>query len=195
MLDQILKFIDFLHRFRAVERRNLVRGQNRNENDVEHSFSLALLAWYVNDTYDLKLNTEKILKYALTHDLVETYTGDTFFYDQTKNIGINKEKLEAEALLKIKKDFAEFSNLSEMIMQYQQRSDKESRFIYALDKLEPILNIYLDGGRNWRKDNITLDMIVTKKTPKVVLNDTVKQIFDELVERLKAEEKDLFGNN
>lgn len=194
-LDQILKFVDFLHRFRAVERRLLSKGQNRNENDAEHSFNLSLLAWYINNTYNLKLDIEKIFKYALAHDLVEAYAGDTFCYDQSEYLSGTKKDRELQALAKIKLEFAEFVELTETIDAYEQRLDPESLFIYALDKIEPVFNTLLDGGKTWRREEITLEMLIANKTPKVALNDTVKQIFDELVERLKAEEKDLFGNN
>jgi hypothetical protein len=78
-------------------------------------------------------------------------------------------------------------------VRYEARVDAESRFIYALDKLEPMLNNYLDGGRTWQRDGVTLDMIVGKKTQKVASDDTVRELFETLLVRLREQEGVLFG--
>ena len=45
--------------------RNTGYKTGHKENDAEHSFQLALVAWETNHQYNLELNDEKILKYAL----------------------------------------------------------------------------------------------------------------------------------
>lgn len=193
MIDtsKILEFVDLLHKFRAVERRVLVRDSERSENDVEHSYSLAMLAWFLNDVCKLGMNQEKLFKYALAHDLVEVHAGDTFFYADTDLIQ-SKQEREEEAARKLKEEYSEFSDLHEIIGRYESKGDEEARFIYALDKIEPILNIYLDGGRTWRKDNVTLEMLRSAKTAKVALDNKVEEIFNELLFKLKEEEARLF---
>jgi len=191
-LEKLLKFTDFLHKFRAIERSLLVRDSERSENDVEHSYSLAMLAWYLNETYQINLEQDKLFKYALAHDLVEVYAGDTYFYHNNEQVLKDKIERELEAAHKIKEEFPDFSELHEIIKQYESRADVESKFIYALDKMEPVLNIYLDKGRTWRKNNVTLEMLEIAKTPKVAIDPTIKKIFKDLVQKLKEEEKSLF---
>ena len=65
-LDNILSFADFLNRFRAVERALRVNGQNRHENDVEHSYQLGMLAWYIVSSNNLPLDAGKVIRGALT---------------------------------------------------------------------------------------------------------------------------------
>lgn len=189
---KILEFVDLLHKFRAIERRVLVRDSERSENDVEHSYSLAMLAWFLNDTCKLGLNEEKLFKYALAHDLVEIHAGDTFFYADSDLIQTKQER-EEEAAHKLKEEYSEFSDLHKFIEGYEKKEDEESRFIYALDKIEPILNIYLDGGRTWRKDNVTLEMLTSAKASKVALSPKIEEIFNELISMLKEEESRLFS--
>ncbi|MBP9821507.1 MAG: HD domain-containing protein [Candidatus Pacebacteria bacterium] len=192
-LDQTLNFIDLLQKFRAIERRTLVKDSDRRESDAEHSFSLAMLTWYVNETYGLNLDTNKLLKYALAHDLVELYSGDTFFYDK-QDIKDGQEKREEEAAHILRENCPEFPELHEIIQRYTKQDDAESRFIYALDKIEPMMNGYQDNGRMWRKEGISLEMIRTMKTPKVAGDITVKKIFEELIARMKDRENELFNN-
>lgn len=191
-LENLLHFTDLLHKFRAVERRLLVRDSERSENDSEHSYSLAMLAWYIKTTHKLNLNTERLFEYALAHDLVEVYAGDTFFYHTNEAVSQDKIKRELAAAETLRTEFSEFPELHEIIEKYEQKSDAESRFIYALDKMEPVLNIYLDKGRTWRKNKVTLEMLESSKIPKIAIDPTISGIFTDLVNRLRAEEKILF---
>src|SRR3989344_1062689 len=147
-LDKILNFIELIQKFRSIERLVHVNGKDRNENDVEHSFSLAMLGWYINDTEKLGLNLEKIIKYALIHDLVEVHAGDTFFYHKDSNMTADKKEREERAAHKLRGEYPEFPELHSIMEKYEKREDKESKFVYALDKIEPVLNIYLDKGRS-----------------------------------------------
>ena len=193
-LDGVLGFYSLLQQYRAIERRVLVKDSDRRENDVEHSFSLAMLAWYVNQSYALNMDTEKLLKYALAHDLVEVYAGDTYFYSEHKD-PVEKKEREEKAARKLQEELSEFPELHTAIANYEKREDRESKFIYALDKIEPMVTIYLDGGRSWRKDNISLEMIKTGKVKKIAEDETVEALFNQLIERLEAGEKELFPGN
>lgn len=191
-LDAILSFTKLLQQFRKIERRVLVNNSARKENDIEHSYSLAMIAWYINATYELNLDIKKVLQYALIHDLVEVYAGDVWFYENDQQILNNKKENEEIAAEKIASEYSEFSDLHKIIKDYEERKDFESRFIYALDKVEPILNIYLDQGRTWKAENITLKQLEILKAPKVAIDPTIDQIFKDLIQKLKNEESDLF---
>ena len=81
-LKNIIKFVNLLNKFRQVERVIHSNGKDRMENDVEHSYQLAMLSWYIISTNNLDLNLDLILKYSLVHDLVEVYAGDTYVYTE-----------------------------------------------------------------------------------------------------------------
>ena len=193
-LEKILTFTKLLNEFRNVERMILIKGSDRKENDSEHSYSLAMLAWYVTTTYNLPFDKEKILKYALVHDLVEVYAGDTYTYTEDKALLDSKEQREKEAAERLKKEFPEFEDLHKLIHEYEQKSDEESKLIYALDKIEPMLYIYLDSGRLWKKRNITLRMIIEHKTEKISVSPTIKKIYDELLTLLEKDKNILFNS-
>jgi|SRR3989344_122660 len=191
-LANLLRFVELLNRYRAVKREIFANSEDRLENDVEHSYQLTMLAWYIVEAERLSLDKNLLLKYALVHDLVEAYAGDTFaFADENKR----QEKVEQEkkALGRLRREFAEFKELTELIGEYEERKNPESRFIYALDKLQPTLNIYLDGGRSWRRDGVTLQMILNYKNDLIAKVPELKQYFDELIFLIKQNEKALFN--
>lgn len=191
-LEEIFKFCALLNQFRGVERVLLVNGQNRLENDVEHSYQLAMLAWFIVSNRSSNLDKDLILKYALIHDFVEVYAGDTNLY--TKDNAHRASKIERERLAakRLKEELSTFPDLHELIHGYELREDDESKFIYALDKIQPILNIYLDNGRTWKREGITLEMIIESKQAKVTLSPEVKLYFDQIVTLLKERKAELF---
>jgi len=191
-LENVLRFVDLLNKYRAVKREIFVNAENRLENDVEHSYQLAMLAWYLAEFDKLSLDKNLLIKYALVHDLVEAYAGDTFAFAD-KGLKLEKIEKERRAIDQLKQEFPEFKELHELIYKYEERADSESNFIYALDKLQPTLNIYMDGGRSWRRDGVTLQMIIDYKNDKISRIPELKKYFDELLLLLKQKNKELFN--
>ncbi|MBX4200149.1 HD domain-containing protein [Candidatus Parcubacteria bacterium] len=182
-MEKLLEFIELTRKFRAVKRRVIFAEDKQQENDIEHSFQLALTAWYLINTDKIKLDVEKALKYALAHDLVEVYAGDTpsavhRSYEAERH---TKKAREEEALKRIKKEFPEFKELHKIIHAYEKREDKESRFVYALDKVMPILNIYLDKGYSWKVNDVKVKDVIAYKKDQIAESPEVKKYFDQLV--------------
>lgn len=89
-MKKIAKLVTLTSDFAAVER--VIRYRKDHfENDAEHSFQLAMLCWSANHQYALSLLDEKIIKYALIHDLVEVYAGDTDAQDDPEKIKTKKK--------------------------------------------------------------------------------------------------------
>lgn len=183
-IHSILDFIALTNEFRAVERLIYVPNgdTNReiNENDAEHSYQLTMLAWYLLSNEDYGLNIDLVIKYALIHDFVEVYAGDTDFYRSDKESN-NKKKREKEAAFRLKKEIPGFQDLHASIEDYEDQIDREARFVYALDKLVPILNIYLGGGKLWKDKEVTLERLLEAKIPKIAISPEVESYFKEMV--------------
>lgn len=192
-LNKLLSFAQILAELQAVERVIRVRGGDRWENDVEHSYSLAMLAWYILDTERLPLDRDLVFRYALAHDLVEVYAGDTYLYSEDQALLASKPERERLAAERLAAEFPEVPEMHAAIRGYVVKEDPESRFVYALDKIEPILKIYLDGGETWQEKGVTLEMLFASKKDKVALSPDIQLYFDELMTLLKKEEKSLFG--
>ena len=188
----ILNIVGLLNKFRLVERTVRVNGADRLENDVEHSYNLALLAWYIIADNKLELDTDLVLKYALIHDLVEVYAGDTYLFTTNEEERSTKVQREKDAALRLEKEIPEFAELHQLIERYETRGDKESRFVYALDKVQPMLNIYTDNGRTWKEKGVTIDMLIKHKKEKVALSPDIEIYFNDLIEMLRENEGELF---
>lgn len=182
-IENLIKFQDFLHDFQRIERVVHVPGREAKENDVEHSFHLAMAAWYLSDDFP-ELDRDRLIRYSLIHDLVEVHAGDTFFYadEQEKSTKIDRE---AAALKRIAEDWKDFPELAETIEEYEQRINDEAQFVYALDKVMPMIVIMNAGGKTWHDYGITFDQQHDAKYEKVKDSKHILPYFNQLIEILK----------
>lgn len=192
ILGDVLQFTKLLNKFQEIERVIYLPGRDRRENDGEHSYQLAMLAWYISDKSSIDLDKDLVIKYALIHDLVEVYAGDTYIYSQNQNDHESKYEREEKARIRIEEEFPDFKDLHALILMYETREDKESRFVYVLDKIHPVLQLYLDEGRCWKEEKVTLQMLLDKKKDKIALAEELRPLWNELEEILIHNEKSLF---
>jgi putative hydrolase of HD superfamily len=189
--EQLVDFIQFTHEFREIIRIARAPNAKRFENDTEHSYQLAMIAWFLIDQNKLKLNKELCFMYALAHDLVEVYAGDTYVLDKKRIL--SKHQREKNAFEKIMKRFSHFKNLTKIIEKYEERKDKESKFIYALDKLIPPIQIYLEGGKLWKEKQMSLNDVIEIKKGKIDSSPVINEYWLEILQELIRNEKKLFS--
>lgn len=177
-IETLLEFTKFCNQFQQTKRMIRVVGENRKENDAEHSFQVALTCWFLVSEYNLNLDLTKVLKYAIVHDLPEAITGDYYFEINEK---IKKEKDEAEkkAITQISEQFPNFKELVTLLHDYNEKADAEARFVNATEKLIPVINIYLDNGITWREEGMTWEVLVPNKDKKISLSKLPAEIWEE----------------
>lgn len=196
-LQKIHTYLHFLDEFRKIKRVMYATWEDRMENDMEHSYQLVMLAWYMVDAYHLSFDMNRIMRYSLVHDLVEVYAGDTYIYSQDTEHLNSKIHREEQALEQIKERFQEFPEMLSYIEQYEQKNDREALFVYALDKIIPVLNCYMDGGRIWKDVSlthitVTLEKLREHKDDKIRRSPELYEFWLQLIEVLEANKKDLF---
>ena len=121
----------------------------RAETDGEHAFTLAMIALSLNERLNMKLDAGKIAQYALVHDLVEVHAGDLSVKAAEADHAL-KNSREHEAYQKIKADFSgSFPWIHQTIELYEARADKESKFVYVIDKYAGALGWLSGEGDGW----------------------------------------------
>lgn len=161
-LEQQIQFIIELDKLKQVFRQTRLCDQSRYENDAEHSWHLAVLAFllseYANDT---ALDLLKVMKMLLIHDVVEIDAGDVFFYDTFHNHEKRQREEQAAQRLFGLLPSDQASHLRELWEEFEQQQTSEAQFAAALDRLQPILqNFHSDGG-SWRAHGITKQQVLT----------------------------------
>lgn len=156
VLKDIIEFCKFAGKLKKTKRTGWAMrvGIKDGESVADHSFRVALMAMVLADMR--KLDTEKIMRMALLHDLGESIIGD---WDalQTKLDGrqAEKQQKEDEALRKIlallPKDIE--SKYLETLKELSARETEESKLFRQLDRLETILQAieYQKEGHDKKK--------------------------------------------
>lgn len=115
----------------------------RRENDAEHSWSLALMACALAPEVDPDLDVGKICTFAVVHDLVELYAGDTSVWASKEKLA-SKAAREQAAVTQIAANFSAFPWIGQTVEAYERKDTSEAKFVYALDKFLNLLVIYAD---------------------------------------------------
>lgn len=169
-----------------IDRNHYLAGTKRRENDIEHSMTVAVLAWFVHDTYSIDLDIAKILKYALTHDFVERYAGDTntFATSDERALKVEREKL---SLDRLSDEFHQFPDMVSTMQGYELRNDEEALFVWTIDKMQALIMGDLDGWRPYQELGITYEEFCAKYSE--LLDKTskyTKEIYEGLIEYCKT---------
>ena len=184
-IDRVIELQKLLLQFRAIKRMIYLPGKlSQKENDVEHSYDLAMASWFLAE-YFPELNKDKIIRMCLAHDLTEVHAGDTFAYGQAKHIA-SKQERERIAADKLAVDWKDFPDLHATIEEYEARSSREACFVYALDKIMPALMNLLGDGYAWHKHHITLADFRAEKEHKVAHSPEILGYYHQLYDLLKS---------
>jgi putative hydrolase of HD superfamily len=148
----------FIADFARIERFPHLADTGRPENDVEHSYGLALTCWFLAPKIAPNLSLEKIFQYALAHDTVEIHAGDTFVFAEQHELD-SKRRREEAAIVRLRKDWPDFPEMTVAADSYLNKADEEAKFVKAVDKILPVLMVNLgEKDKFWHRHKITLEM-------------------------------------
>jgi len=137
MQDKV-QLIKEIGKIKRVKRSGWVReGINNPESVADHSYRVSVMAMIFGKKLDV--NTDKLIKMALAHDLGEGLTGDVVDQRGLKTDTKFKEEKDKEKIEKIKKIFVttnEGSELSSLQEESLKMESEEAKILKQLDGLE-----------------------------------------------------------
>ncbi|MBB6112186.1 HD domain-containing protein [Mucilaginibacter lappiensis] len=195
--EHLLQQVAFIHeidKVKYIQRKTRLFNSDRNENDAEHSWHLAVMAMVLAGHSNEPVDTLKVIKMLLIHDVVEIDAGDVFLYDTIiSHTNTEAERKAAERIFGLlpTEQAEEFTAIWE---EFEAGETAEAKFARAMDRLEPLLQNVSNKGGSWREHHVTYDKVVQKKSiiqqGSQTLWDFAKALIDESVEKgiLKKEE-------
>ncbi len=129
-------YFEFNHLKQLYRRGWLEHGitEERCETVAEHSFGVAILAYFLADACFPSLDRSKVLRMALIHDFGEIYAGDI-----TPSDGISlKEKFHAEheSIVQVLGKLPTGGEYIALWQEYEEGESQEARFVRQIDRLE-----------------------------------------------------------
>lgn len=142
--------------FARVNRVTYHDDGKRLESDTDHTVMLSVCSCAVASKLYPDLDLGKVAQFAIVHDLVEAYAGDTDSFGITDEGRAAKEAREHESYLKIKSEFENlFSWIPEIIASYELLDTKEARFVKTVDKAMSKISHILNDGQYFKNRGLS----------------------------------------
>ena len=165
-LQRQIGFILEIDRLKQVLRQNFTIDKSRQENSVEHSWHIALMAIILSEyAENLRIDVSRVVKMLLIHDLVEIDAGDTFCYDDHALEDQHERELQAAKRIFNLLPLDQAQELRSLWEEFEARQTPNSRFANALDRLQPLLNNYYTDGKMWQKHGVKRHQVVARNCP------------------------------
>lgn len=185
-VEKQMEFIVEMDKTKQIVRQTYLADASRKENDAEHAWHLAMMAYLLREHANAEIDVAKTMMMVLIHDLVEIDAGDTYAYDEKGNA--DKREREVRAADRIfpilPSDQAE--EMRALWEEFEADETPEAKFAHTLDRIQPILLNDASGGKSWREHGVTLDKVLKRneytKDGSEVLWDYAKQCIDKNVE-------------
>lgn len=167
------KLLEVMHTAEKLKdtMRHCYTSAGRRESVGEHSWRLSLLAYFVTDEFE-GIDTEKLLKMCIIHDLGEIFTGDIPVFNKTKS----NEETEKNLLFKWLETLDEPFR-TEMLCLYKEMDElktTEARVYKALDGIEALIQHNESDIKTWLESEY--DLQLTYADDKVAFSDYLKEL-------------------
>lgn len=190
MNDRLKKQVEFileLDKMKNLYRQTYVLHEDRTENDAEHSWHLAILAFMLAEYSNKPVNVSKVMKMVLIHDVVEIDAGDTYCYDtEGYKTKADREEKAAQRIFGLLPD----DQKEEMYSLWREFEDSETddaRFAALLDRLQPLLLNYTKGGISWQQHGIAKEQVMKRNEAYFDVSDDIAELIKSMID--DAQEK------
>lgn len=166
MDDRMRKQIEFallMDKQKNIFRQNHLADNSRRENDAEHAWHMAVMAYLFREYANEDIDISKVILMCLIHDVIEIEAGDTYAYDEEAK----KSQREREDIAK-KHIFGmlpsdQGQELEALFDEFEAQETAEARFAKAMDNLQPVLLHEANGGGDWKEHEVTKEQIMRRQ--------------------------------
>lgn len=167
MDERLRKQLDFaleVDKEKNIFRQTHLSGHGRNENDAEHAWHMALMAYILKEYASEPVDIAKVMLMCMIHDVVEIDAGDTYAYD-AEGIKTQKEREDKakERIFSLLPD-DQRAELIALFDEFEAYETPESKYAHAMDNLQPLLLNNSNGGSDWKEHGVTADQVYGRQS-------------------------------
>lgn len=182
-LEKQAAFLLEVDKMKRICRQTHILGRERAENDAEHSWHLALMAFLLPEYANGQVDVCRVMKMVLVHDLVEIDAGDTYAYDEAANVSKRERELKAAERIfgLLPKDQAR--ELWELWEEFEEYETPEAEFAHVLDNFQPLMLNHANGGGDWKDHGVRRSQIYKRNAKTGEGSREIWEYMAELIDR------------
>lgn len=158
-LKQQLEFVLEIDKEKNIFRQTHLSGQGRNENDAEHAWHMAIMAYLLREYSNEQVDIGRVMLMCLIHDIVEIDAGDTYAYDAD---GLKTQKAREDAAKERIFSLLPQDQKQELVRifdEFEAFQTPEAKFARAMDNLQPLLLNDSNDGGDWKEHEVNAEKV------------------------------------
>lgn len=185
MDERIAKQIAFaleLDKEKSVFRQTHLSGHGRNENDAEHAWHMAIMAYLLKEYSNEPVDIARVMIMCLIHDVVEIDAGDTYAYD-SEGLATQKAREDAakERIFSLlpEDQKAEFTAIFD---EFEANETAEAKFAHSMDNFQPLILNNSNGGGDWKEHGVTAKKVYGRQSRTKEGSEKIYEITDKIIQ-------------
>lgn len=180
-LKQQFDFALEIDKEKNIFRQTHLSGHGRNENDAEHAWHMAIMAYLLQEYANEPVDIGRVMLMCLIHDIVEIDAGDTYAYD-TEGLKTQKAREDAakERIFSLLPEDQK-QKLTQLFDEFEEFQTPESKFAHAMDNLQPLLLNNSNGGGDWREHGVSTKQVYGRQQKTRQGSEKLYQVTDQIL--------------
>lgn len=180
-LKKQLEFVLEIDKEKNIFRQTHLSGQGRNENDAEHAWHMALMAYLLREYANEPVDIGRVMLMCLIHDIVEIDAGDTYAYDAE---GLKTQKAREDAAKErifslLPED--QKQELLQIFDEFEAFQTPEAKFARAMDNLQPLLLNNSNDGGDWKEHEVTAENVYGRQRKTKLGSEKLFEVTDRIL--------------
>ncbi len=186
MDERIKKQLEFsleIDKVKNIFRQTHLTDNGRSENDAEHSWHMAVMAYLLKEYSNQEIDIAKVMIMCLIHDIVEIDAGDTYAYDaQSLETQKAREDAAKERIFSILPDEQKREFIA-LFDEFEEYKTPESKFAHAMDNLQPLILNDSNNGADWRRHGVTSEKIYKRQNKTKLGSEKIFEVIDGIIQQ------------
>ena len=182
-IEKQLAFSLEIDKVKNIFRQTHLSAHGRNENDAEHSWHMAVMAYLLKEYANEEIDIAKVMLMCLIHDIVEIDAGDTYAYD-AESLKTQKAREDAakERIFSILPE-EQAREFIEIFDEFEAYETPESKFAHVMDNIQPLILNDSNNGGDWREHNVTVEQIYGRQSKTKLGSERLFEVTDEIIKK------------
>ena len=182
-LKKQLEFALEIDKEKDIFRQTHITGLKRKENDAEHAWHMALMAYLLREYSNEKVDILKVILMCLIHDIVEIDAGDTYAYDKV-NLETQKQREEmAKERIFSLLPAEQKAEMISLFDEFEEKKTPEANFAHAMDNLQPLILNDSNNRADWREHGIFAEQVYKRQINTKKGSEKLYEITEQIIEK------------